>query len=81
MRRRLIRKRHHKKYRIHELEKKNRVLEEKLEEMRLVSKAKFLLVERDHMTEDDAHRLIGKMAMDNGISRGSAARRILEDAD
>ena len=67
--------------RIHELEKKNRALEEKLEEMRLVSKAKFLLVERDHMTEDDAHRLIGKMAMDNGISRGSAARRILEDAD
>ncbi len=67
--------------RIHELEKKNHVLEEKLEEMRIVNKAKFLLIERDKMTEDDAHRLIGKMAMDNGISRGAAARRILDDAD
>ncbi|MCR4591242.1 MAG: ANTAR domain-containing protein [Lachnospiraceae bacterium] len=66
--------------RIHELEKKNRQLEEKMEEMRLVTKAKFFLIENESMTEDDAHRMIGKMAMDNGISRGAAARRILDDA-
>ncbi|MCR4922610.1 MAG: ANTAR domain-containing protein [Lachnospiraceae bacterium] len=67
--------------RIRNIEDKNRALEEKMEELRLVSKAKFYLVEEEGMTEDEAHKYIGKMAMDNGISRGKAARRILDDAD
>ena len=66
---------------IHTVEKKAQAAEEKLEEMRTVSKAKFILVEKKHMTEDEAHRLIGKMAMDNGISRGRAARMILDEEE
>ena len=65
--------------RIHKLEQKTIAAEEKLEEMRLVNKAKFLLVEKKHMTEDEAHRYIGKQAMDSGVSRGRAARRILDE--
>ena len=65
--------------RIHKLEKKVQTLEEKMEEIRTVSKAKVLLVERRHMTEDEAHRYIGKQAMDQGISRKSAAERIMEE--
>ena len=53
--------------------------EEKTEELRIVSKAKLLLIEKKKMSEDDAHRFIGKMAMNNGISRRKAAERILED--
>lgn len=66
--------------RMHALEKKRLAAEEKMEEMRIVNKAKFFLIESRHMTENEAHRLIGKQAMDNGISRKRAARRILEDA-
>ena len=65
--------------RIHILERKTTAAEERLEEMRLVNKAKFLLMERKRMTEDEAHRLIGKQAMDSGVSRGKAARRILDE--
>lgn len=54
-------------------------VEEKMEELRLVNKVKFMLVESKGMSEDDAHRYIGKLAMDNGISRGKAARMILDD--
>lgn len=61
------------------LEKKIRTAEEKMEELRLVSKAKLVLMEKKHMTEDEAHRFIGKEAMDNGVSRGRIAMQILED--
>ena len=58
---------------------KNRKLEEKMEELRIVSKAKILLVERNKMTEDEAHSFIGRQAMNNGVSRRVIAERIIED--
>ena len=64
---------------IHLLKKKNRRLEDKMEEIRTVSKAKLCLVERKGMTEDEAHRFIGKQAMNNGVSRKRVASRILEE--
>ncbi len=62
-----------------EMEKKRLSLEDKMEELRLVSKAKILLVEREHMTEDEAHRYIGKQAMNRGVSRRKIAEEILDD--
>ena len=67
--------------RLRKLESQITKTEDKLEELRIVSKTKLLLVEREHMSEDDAHRLIGKIAMDNGISRGRAAQRLMEDME
>ena len=67
--------------RMHNLEKKTLAAQEKLEELQYVSRAKFFLMEHAHMTEDEAHRFIGKKAMDNGISRGKAARRILDEME
>lgn len=64
---------------LHKLEAKVAKAEEKLEEMRVVNKAKLVLINKKKMTEDEAHRYIGKLAMDNGISRGRAAERILDD--
>ncbi|MCR5118387.1 MAG: ANTAR domain-containing protein [Lachnospiraceae bacterium] len=61
------------------LEKKAASVQEKLEELRVVSKAKIVLVEKKHMTEDDAHRYIGKLAMNNGVSRKYAAEKILDE--
>ena len=64
--------------RMHAEEKKIRKLEDKMEELRVVSRAKLLLIEKKHMTEDEAHRFIGKLAMDNGVSRRAAAESLLE---
>ncbi len=65
--------------RIHAIERKRQAAEEKIEELRIVSKAKILLVEKKKMTEDEAHRYIGKQAMDRGVSRRRIAERILDD--
>jgi response regulator NasT len=59
-------------------EKKILTLEEKITEMRAVSQAKCLLIEKEHMTEADAHRLIGKQAMDRCISRKAVAEEIID---
>lgn len=67
--------------RIHAMEDRVQAAHEKMEEMRIVNKAKFMLVERRHMTEDEAHRLIGKQAMDHGVSRKRIAEGILEEFD
>lgn len=65
--------------RMHAIERKRQAAEEKIEELRIVSKAKILLVEKKMMTEDEAHRYIGKQAMDRGVSRRRIAERILDD--
>ena len=62
-----------------ELEKKTHRVEEKLEEQRLLCKAKILLAKEKGMTEDEAHRYIGRMAMNNGVSRKKIAEELLED--
>ena len=55
--------------------------EERMEELRIVDKAKFVLIEKKHLTEDEAHRMIGREAMNNGVSRRRIAERILEEFD
>ena len=67
--------------RIHELQQQVRRAAEKMEELRVVSKAKILLVEKKHMTEDEAHRLIGREAMDHELSRKRIAQQIIEDME
>ena len=61
------------------LEQKVQNAEEKVQEIRLIDKAKFLLVEQRHMTEDEAHRYIGKNAMDHGVSRKRIAQQIIDE--
>ena len=53
-------------------------LEEKMDEVKLVSQAKILLMEQKHVSEKEAHRLIGKEAMDHGVSRKMVARNIID---
>ena len=64
---------------MHRLIQKSRKLEDKMEELRIVSRAKILLVQKKNMTEDEAHSFIGRQAMNNGTSRRAIAERILED--
>ena len=53
-------------------------LEDKVEEVKLISQAKILLMEQKHISEKEAHRLIGKEAMDHGVSRKMVARTIID---
>ena len=58
------------------IEKQQKV-EEQITELRLVNRAKWLLIEKQSMTEEEAHRCVEKRAMDERISKREAAQRIL----
>ena len=52
-------------------------VEEKIEEIRLVNRAKWLLIECLHMTEPDAHRYITRQAMEQRTSKKETAENII----
>ena len=59
--------------------KKQRSVEEKMAEIRLVNKAKWVLIEKRGMTEDEAHKYIERYAMDRRISKTRAAEDLLKE--
>ena len=63
--------------RLRRMEQKTATMEEKMEEIRLVNRAKWLLVEQLKMTEPDAHRYIQKTAMDRGLPRRVVAENVI----
>ncbi len=64
--------------RLRRIRHKTMSLEEKMEEIRLVNRAKWALIQSCHMTEKDAHRYIQKQAMDLCISKRECAESILK---
>ena len=52
--------------------------EDKMEELKLVNRAKMLLMEKKHITESEAHRLIMKEAMDHSVGKKYVARSIID---
>ncbi len=63
--------------RLRRMEEKQATVEEKIEEIRLVNRAKWLLIERLQMTEAEAHRYVEKQAMDLRLSRKEVAENII----
>ena len=63
------------------LQSENDRLQKKIMEIRLVARAKCLLIENRGMTETEAHRYVEKQAMDLRITRREVAERILEQAE
>lgn len=55
----------------------NRKLRRKLAEQTVVSRAKCLLIEFAHMTEEQAHKYIEKQAMDSRSSKEDIASEIV----
>lgn len=64
--------------RLRKLEQKATTIEEKMEEIRLVNRAKWILIEQLKMTEEDAHHHIEKQAMDRCVSRREIALGIIK---
>ena len=62
---------------IRALEEKTSSLQNKMEEIRLVNRAKLLLVECLKMSEAEAHRYIEKTAMDRCVRRREIAENII----
>ena len=57
--------------------KKQQSVEETIEELRVIDRAKWLLIEYLRMTEEDAHRYIGRLAMQQQCSRRQVAENII----
>ena len=64
--------------RIRKTEKKTLSIEEKMNEIRFVNRAKWLLISELKMTEPDAHRYIEKQAMDRCVPRRQIAEEIIK---
>ena len=63
--------------RLRNSEKKTLSFEEKMREIRLVNRAKWLLITGLKMEEPQAHRYIEKQAMDRSITRAEVAEEII----
>jgi AmiR/NasT family two-component response regulator len=63
--------------RLRRMEQKTASIEEKMEEIRIVNRAKWLLIEQLKMTEKEAHRYIEKQAMDRCVTRRVIAENII----
>ena len=63
--------------RLRKMEAKNLSIEDKMEEIRLVNRAKWILIEQLKMTEAEAHRHIEKQAMDRCSSKKDIALAII----
>ena len=64
--------------RLKRLSKKSVSLQEKMEEIKVVNRAKLVLIAKLGMNEEDAHRFIEKQAMDACISKKTVAENIIK---
>ena len=64
-------------YRLKKVEKKNEKLTAKMAELRIVNRAKWVLIENLGLSEEEAHRVIEKQAMDERQSKREVAETII----
>ena len=67
--------------RLKNTEKRTLSIEEKMEEIRLVNRAKWILIRSRCMEEAQAHRYIEKQAMDRCVPRRVIAEEIIRSGD
>lgn len=63
--------------RLKRLESRPDTFEEKMREIRIINRAKMLLISRRKMSEKEAHRFIEKQAMDNCVKKQKIAEDII----
>ena len=66
------------KHKLAHFEKKATTVEDKMMEIRLVNKAKWLLISNEHMEEPEAHRYLEKEAMNRCIAKTTVAEEIIK---
>jgi len=65
-------------YKVQILSSQTTKLKVKMEEIRLVNRAKMLLMQNLKMTEQEAHRYIEKEAMDRGLKKIAVAESVIK---
>ena len=65
-------------YKVQVLSSQTTKLKVKMEEIKLVNRAKMLLMQNMSMTEQEAHRFIEKDAMDRSMKRTAVADEIIK---
>lgn len=63
------------------LKKKSVSLEDKMQEIRIVNRAKWALISKQGMTEEQAHRYIEKLAMDRSVTKRTVAEEIIGEEE
>lgn len=63
--------------RLRQVRTQQQSVEEKIQEIRLVNRAKWLLIQREFRTEEEAHRIIQVRAMEQRTSRSKIAQEII----
>ncbi len=63
--------------RLHRLQKKTISLEDRMQEIRILNRAKWILIENFKMSEEEAHRVIEKRAMNGSITKREVAEEII----
>jgi len=63
---------------LQEVQKENRVLKQKIEDIRIIDRAKCVLISHLNLSEEQAHRAIEKQAMDMRTSKRTIAEDILK---
>ena len=61
------------------MEQKEKQLQKKMQDMNVINRAKWTLIENRHMTENEAHHYIERQAMNLRISRREAAETVLKE--
>lgn len=64
--------------RFRKIAKKTLSLEDKMQEIRIVNRAKWLLITELKLSEEDAHHYIEKQAMDRCVSKKDIAEEIIQ---
>jgi response regulator NasT len=67
--------------RLSRLARENRILVQKLEDLRFIDRAKCMLIEHYKLTESEAHRYIEKQAMDKRITRRQVADMVIRSVE
>lgn len=65
-------------YKVQVLSSQTIMLKEKMEEIRIVNRAKMLLMQNKEMSEQEAHRFLEKQAMDRSMKRIAVADEIIK---
>ena len=63
--------------RLSRLEKKTISLEDRMQEIRIINRAKWILIEKFKMSEEEAHKVIEKRAMNASITKREVAEDII----
>ena len=67
--------------RLDQMALENQKLRRRLDDMEIITRAKCLLIERQHLSEEQAHYYVEKYAMDGSVTKREAAMEIIARLD